>query len=427
MATFSQGAKETRIKAMVTEIIAKTALTRAVLPEVFLPSLYRCAAPYRGCGHGCQYCDGRAEKYYVDGDFERDIAVRANLPALAAADAAAGYASREWGALCIGSGVTDVYQGLEKNRRLTRATLEALSGTGLPLVILTKSDTILRDFDILARFPKVLVILTITTLDAGVAALLEPGAVAPERRLAVIKAAREAGFSSGVMAMPLCPAISDAGEDTSALFSAIKKAGGEFIWSGGLTLRPGRQKELFMDLVKREYPRLVSLYDDVYGENRASGMPRLRYAEPTMRAAAAQLRELDIPAMIPHHIHRQLLSPSDSLFVLFAHMKDLYSYRGVDTRPLQAATERYAAWLAENRTALRRKRIAVNSLDPFPITRILTERLRDLFRDGGAEGFTALCGNRRLAETARSIVMDDQIFDYCALRQGPEPPPLPSG
>ena len=104
-------------------IEAKTGLSKGMFPEPFLVALYRAQAPYRGCAHGCQYCDGRAEKYYVEGDFEKDICVRANLPGLVASDVAAGTAAREYGAVCIGSGVTDVYQPIERELELTRRTL----------------------------------------------------------------------------------------------------------------------------------------------------------------------------------------------------------------------------------------------------------------------------------------------------------------
>ena len=77
------------------EIEARRALAAAPLPDAFLPSLYRATAPYRGCGHGCRYCDGRAERYYVDGDFERDVAARRNLTALLRAEIGRGVARRE--------------------------------------------------------------------------------------------------------------------------------------------------------------------------------------------------------------------------------------------------------------------------------------------------------------------------------------------
>ncbi|MCD1653803.1 hypothetical protein K7J14_03700 [Treponema zuelzerae] len=164
-------------------IEAKTGLARARLPEAFLVSLYRALAPYRGCAHGCIYCDGRAEKYYVEGDFARDISVRENLPEIIARDVSAGVGAREFGAICIGSGVTDVYQGVEAELGLTRKTLEILSETGLPLVILTKSDLIQRDFDVISRFPKAVVIFTATTINAADAARLEPGASPPRTGL----------------------------------------------------------------------------------------------------------------------------------------------------------------------------------------------------------------------------------------------------
>lgn len=394
-------------------IEAKTGLSKAILPEAFLPSLYRATAPFRGCGHGCRYCDGRAEKYYVEGDFERDIAVRENLPALVASDVARGAAYREYGAVCVGSGVTDIYQPLERKLALTRSTLESLVPAGLPLVILTKNNLILRDFDILARFPRVLVIVTVTTADREISAVIEPGASPPAKRLEVVTKAKEAGFFSGVMAMPLCPGITDVPEGTMSLFEAARNAGADFIYPGGLTLRPGRQKELFLSVVASNYPELLPRYADIYRENRQSGMPLADYAVPVMKTWNRSLDAMGMPQMVPHRIYREMLSSPDSLFVLFCHMQSLYRARGVETRPLASATERYAKWLSENRTALRRKRIPQVSSDPFPLTRILEEKLRDLCFEPSR--FEAVCGNAKLAELAAAVVTGGKIFDYPAL------------
>ncbi len=225
--------------------LAKTGLARAALPDTFLVSLYRATAPYRGCGHGCRYCDGRAEKYYVDGDFERDIIVRENVAEAVARDVADGVALRESGAVALGSGVTDVYQPIEKELGLTRKTIEALVPTGLPIGVLTKSDLVLRDFDLFAKFPAAFVAVTITTMDERLAALLEPGAPPPEARIEVIRRARAAGFHAGIMAMPMCPGIDDDEESFARVAEAAKEAGAEFVYPGGVTLRPGRQKDFF--------------------------------------------------------------------------------------------------------------------------------------------------------------------------------------
>lgn len=397
-------------------IEAKTCLSRAPLPDAFLVSLYRALAPYRGCGHGCLYCDGRAEKYYVEGDFARDIAVRENIADLAARNAAAGFTAREYGSICIGSGVTDVYQPIEEELGLTRRVLEHLAETGVPIVILTKNELILRDFDILSRFPHALVIVTVTTVNETDAARLEPGASTPDRRLAVVREAKARGFSSGVMAMPLCPGISDCEESFLAVLSAAKQAGADFVYPGGLTLRPGCQKETFLSLIDKHYPALRPDYDRLYGENRQSGMPLAAPGALLLERLDRQVRQFGFSQRVPFSVCRRLLSAPDALFVLFCHMEHLYSLRGVDTRPLKAATDRYVSWLTGERTALRRKRIPVVSSDPFPVTRILEERLSELSAaESGRRSLAAILENDRLASLASAVLRDGADFDYASL------------
>jgi DNA repair photolyase len=396
---------------------AKTGVSRALFPEPFLVALYRVLAPYRGCGHACRYCDGRAERYYVEGDFERDIAARMNLPERVDADVKSGKIAKEWGAVCIGSGVTDVYQPLEERMHLTRRTLEALVPAQVPVVILTKSTLILRDFDLLSRFPKALIILTVTSVDPKVSAIIEPGAATPEERLEVLRRAKASGFMSGIMAMPLCPGISDTAEQTAALFDAASEAGADFAWPGGLTLRPGRQKDLFIALVGEKFPQLRSLYEKIYAENRPSGMPIAGYAAHFMADLSAELVKRRMPQMIPHSVYRELLSPADSLFVLFCHMQGLYRQRGVDIKPLKKATNLYSEWLKAERSSLRRKRISWAASHPFSITRILSEKLVQLFSPGnsGEDDFTRICGNERLSRLAREIILEKKCFNYSSL------------
>ena len=393
-------------------IEAKTAIGKGSLPEAFLTSLYRVTAPYRGCGHGCRYCDGRAEKYYVEGDFERDISVRANLPELAARDVAIGIAAKEFGAACIGSGVTDVYQPIERDLKLTRRTLEALVPAQIPIVILTKNKLILRDFDILSKFPRALVIVTVTTVNESHAALLEPGASTPAERLDVVARAKEAGFMSGIMAMPFCPGISDSPESVGAVIDAAEKARADFVYPGGLTLRPGKQKDVFFKLVDEAFPELRPLYEELYRENRQSGAPLVQRSAPLAREWDRILRARGMPQMIPHALYRELLSPADSLFVLFCHMENLFAMRGVDTRPLHAAAERFAEWIKEERSALRRKRVTVVPSDPFPVSRILDEKFAALCASPAS--LERVIGNEKLAQLGAEVARG-AVFDYASL------------
>ena len=395
------------------EIEARSGVSRAQMPNSFMIALYRALAPYRGCAHACTYCDGRAEKYFVEGDFARDIAVRRSLPERIAQDVTDGAPLREFGAIAIGSGVTDIYQPVEAELGLTRRMLEALLPVGNPISLQTKSALILRDFDLLARFPKVLVAVTITTLDATAAAYLEPGASPPAERLEVIRRAREAGFHAGILAMPLCPGIGDGDAEITALLGEAKRAGAEFVWPGGLTLRPGRQKETYMAMLAEHWPALGEHYVQAFSENRPSGMPLAAHSRAFEQRIARLMVASGLPALPPESVHRNLLCRSDSLFVLFSHMQTLYRRRGVDTRALQSATDAYGQWLKETRSGLRRKRIAVLPGEPFPLTRILDERLAELC---AGDGFAQVCGNEKLARLARAIVIDGRHFDYVRLQ-----------
>ena len=397
----------------VIEIEARSGVSRVSMPNTFMIALYRVLAPYRGCAHGCRYCDGRAEKYFVDGDFERDIAVRRGLLERVTQDVAEGTPMREFGAIAMGSGVTDVYQPIEAELGLTRQLLTALLPVGNPVSLQTKNSLILRDFDLLARFPKVMLAVTLTTLDAEAAARLEPGASPPAERLEVIRRAREAGFHAGVLAMPLCPGIGDSDDEMAALFAAAKQAGAEFVWPGGLTLRPGRQKEVYMDMLAEHWPTLSEHYAQAFGENRPSGMPLAAHSRAFEQRVTRLMAARGLPSMPPERVHRDLLCRADSLFLLFDHMQTLYRQRGVDTRPLRAATDAYGQWLRETRSSLRRKRIAVLPGDPFPLTRIVDERLAELC---AGPAFAQICGNEKLARLARAIVIDGRSFDYVRLQ-----------
>jgi DNA repair photolyase len=452
----------------------KNALRRELLPGVFIPALYR-FSPYQGCGHACLYCDGRAEKYYVEGDFESDIGVKDNMPDILRMELGcfpedgAGkkhgtetiqpalfdemdfvegtelesslpsafpkqelprqlpLPQRDWGAVSVGSGISDVYQPVEQDEQVTRRCLTVLkeSGAGLPVTILTKSALILRDFDLLTsiaeqalvryagpdsgRLP-VLILTTITTTCTETASVLEPGASPPEERLELIRRAREAGFYAGVMAMPLVPYITDGtpaaspvipGSDPAELFRAAAEAGAECIIPGGLTLRPGRQKDIYMETLRQKWPALYSDYEWIYGEQRRSGAPRREFYRDRPGYWAAELEKLCIPSGIPHYIYRSLLSEADSLFTLLCHMEYLYASRGIETRGLRDAAGRYSEWLKLRRTALRRKRAWV--------TEELTRELREMT---AGDGFEKLTGNPRLSSFVREIVNSGRNFNY---------------
>ena len=105
-------------------------------------------SPYMACEHGCRYCDGRAEKYYVEGDFEKDIIIRRNLPEVLEQELEK---VREPGFIFVGSGISDAYQPVEADECIMQEALEIILRTGFPVAVMTKSEIIRRDLNLLKR------------------------------------------------------------------------------------------------------------------------------------------------------------------------------------------------------------------------------------------------------------------------------------
>ncbi len=168
---------------------------------------------YRGCEHGCAYCYARPYHEYLGMnaglDFETKIVVKYDAPELLRAE----LCRPSWrGELIAMSGVTDCYQPAERRFRLTRGCLLVCEEAGQALGMITKNALIRRDLDVLSRMAArrlVHVFLSITTLDAELARVMEPRTSAPQARLRTISALREAGVPVGIMVAPLIPGLND--------------------------------------------------------------------------------------------------------------------------------------------------------------------------------------------------------------------------
>ena len=384
------------------------ALRRGAVADPFTHALFACA-PYRGCAHACAYCDGRAEKYYVEGDFERDIVLRGDLPERLRAELPR---LREWGAVCLGSGVTDAYQPCEGRHRLTRRIAQVLADMPqeglrpLPAVVLTKSARILEDLALWSRINEqaaVLVLVSITSLDEEVRQALEPGASPFAERLDILRRFKAAGCLTGALAMPFLPGITDDAASMATLFGRLEETGVDFVLPGGLTLRPGRQKEHFFSALRTFRPDLEPLYRDIYREDRASGAPTWAYRKDWMARLARVPRGR--PGLLPHAEIRRLLDPPDELAVLFWQMTGRYRERGVDTRPLEQAAGRYEGWLKERRAEFRRRRTLPSGW--------LVHRLEQAAADGELGRVLA---NPKLARFAGQIVLERAVMDPFTFR-----------
>lgn len=221
---------------------------------------------YRGCTHGCIYCDSRSDCYHTPKPFE-DIEVKQNAPALLET------ALRSKRRKCmIGTGaMCDPYMHCEKDLLLTRRCLEIIERYGFGLAIQTKSDRILRDIDLLKsinRKAKCVVQMTLTTMDDSLCRKIEPNVCATSRRIEVLDIMRDEGIPTVVWLSPFLPYINDTMENFSLLMKSCIQANvhGIICFGIGLTLRNGN-REYFYDALDTHFPGLSEKYRQEFKNN----------------------------------------------------------------------------------------------------------------------------------------------------------------
>ena len=219
---------------------------------------------YRGCQHGCIYCDSRSRCYHIDHRFE-DVAVKSNgveLLELAL--------KRKRRPCMIGTGsMSDPYTSLERELGMTRRALEVIERYGCGISILTKSDLILRDLDLLRRIhrrSKAVVQMTLTTMDEELCKLIEPGVCTTARRIRVLKECQRVGIPTVVWLSPILPWLNDTPENIRGIVEACADAGvrGIVCFGMGVTLRDGSREHYYTQL-DRKFPGLKERTIRTYG------------------------------------------------------------------------------------------------------------------------------------------------------------------
>jgi len=230
---------------------------------------------YRGCQHGCIYCDSRSRCYQIDHAFE-DIEVKQNaIPLLEKALKA----KRK--PCMIGTGsMSDPYMPLESQLQMTRKMLESIEKHGFGVTVLTRSDGILRDLALLQRInnrSKAVVQMTLTTWDENLCRILEPNVATTRERVAALKILRDAGIPTVVWLCPILPFLNDTPENVQMILDACADAGVKGIvnFGMGLTLREGN-REYFYRQLDRHFPGLKERYVRTYGNAYELASPRNR-------------------------------------------------------------------------------------------------------------------------------------------------------
>lgn len=241
---------------------------------------------YRGCQHGCIYCDTRSECYRI-GDISQIVVKRNALDLL---PGELRLKRKKKGTIGTGS-MNDPYMPLEKEMRFTRKALEILAAEKFPVHVITKSDLVERDTDLLQEISRLYaaVSFTITCTDDSLAARIEPAAPAVSRRFRAMEALAARGIYTGVTLMPLLPFINDTADNLRSLVRQAKEAGASYILPYfGVTLRPG-SRAYFYRALETEFPGLRARYQTVFGEQYACYSPDYKKLEDVFLDECARL------------------------------------------------------------------------------------------------------------------------------------------
>ncbi|MDO5152606.1 MAG: radical SAM protein [Eubacteriales bacterium] len=228
---------------------------------------------YRGCLHGCIYCDARSLCYQMNHVFE-DIAVKEN--ALELLEQAL---KRKRKRCMIGTGaMTDPYLPIEEKLCLTRGALELIDQYGFGVTVQTKSAKILRDLELLDRInrrSKAVVQMTLTTHDDSLCRLIEPNVSVTSERVAALKVFRDAGIPTVVWLSPILPFLNDTRENIEGILQSCidAKVKGILCFNMGVTLRDGN-REYFYAQLDRHFPGLKERYIHTYGNRYELLSPR---------------------------------------------------------------------------------------------------------------------------------------------------------
>jgi len=286
---------------------------------------------YRGCTHNCIYCDGRAEGYYVDGEFGEDVTIKVNAIEVLRRelDPKRKRTPFKRSFVMIGGGVGDSYQPIEEKYQLSRKVLELMDEYNFPVHILTKSTLIERDIDILKKINKknkAIVSFSFSSVNDEISAIFEPGVPSPSERLKTLTFFKNERIACGMFLLPIIPFITDTPELMEETIRKASEVNLDFIIFGGMTLKEGRQKDYFFQVLKKRYPELIGKYENIYQKNKW-GEAAGGYYNSINLTFNNIVKKYKIPPRIPLALYKDILEENDLVVVILEHIDYLLKLR----------------------------------------------------------------------------------------------------
>jgi DNA repair photolyase len=287
---------------------------------------------YRGCIHNCIYCDGRAEGYYVDGEFGEDVTIKVNAVEILRRelDPKRKCTPFKRSFIMIGGGVGDSYQPLEEKYQLSRKVLELMDEYNFPVHILTKSTLIKRDIDILKKINKknrAIVSFSFSSVNDKISAIFEPGVPSPSERLKTLSFFKNEGIACGMFLLPVIPFVTDTPELMEETIKRASEANLDFIIFGGMTLKEGRQKDYFFKTLRSKYPKLIGEYKNMYQKNKWEEAAGEYYNSINLTFNRIANR-YKMSKRIPLNLYKDILEENDLVVVILEHIDYLLKLKG---------------------------------------------------------------------------------------------------
>ncbi|MEG0284209.1 MAG: radical SAM protein [Erysipelotrichales bacterium] len=240
---------------------------------------------YRGCHHGCIYCDSRSDVYQID-NFDK---VRVKKDALIILEDEL-KRKRVKGVIAMGA-MSDPYNRLEVETQLTRQSLELINKYGFGVAIATKSDLVLRDIDILQKISvhsPVIVKITITCARDEHAKVIEPNVSLSSKRFEAIKKLNEANIYSGILLMPILPNITDSKENILGILDKANEANAKFIiFAPGMTQRSG-QRAYYLNALSDINPKFSIMHQNMFGNQYNCSIPNAKEISGLIKSKAKE-------------------------------------------------------------------------------------------------------------------------------------------
>ena len=251
--------------------------------------------PYSGCIYGCQYCYSILDEN-IPNNYLPKIYVKTNLPYLFN-KLATNKTNKEYN-IALGT-LFEPYQPAEKEFQLSRSCIEICIKNEFPLIIFTKSEFILKDFDLLSKYSqegKCIIIVSISTIDNKLIKIFEPLAPTIKKRLNLLKQLKSKKILCCVALMPIIPYINDNYEQFDLLFRAIKNTGIEYIIPSVLVINKKTIRERFYKLLTKYFNKIIHRYDALYDNDK---MPSLTYGERIIQQINELSKKYDLKLGLP--------------------------------------------------------------------------------------------------------------------------------